>query len=1141
MKTITHNHALAPRRDEHSSTLKNTGAKGFAIIAVLTLMVLLLILAIGLLSISTVAIRNSSHDGDIRKARANARLALTMAICELQKTAGADTRVTAPADALADSDGPPQLTGVWRSWEGNDHDKTTGLPIKPDYDSKSQRYGSGSGGRFLTWLVSGENTESSPTSPPDLQKGDNTVPLLAEGSLGTGTSGEVHLTPTNIDDSGAYAWWIQGKNSKAFIKQPDPDPTKDEEWSRRLASHGLANPEAFGFDAPEDLKRMVSQKSFDLVSNRSPENHISAKYFRDITSFSHGLLTNTANGGWRRDLSLMAEKWSQGTLPTNGLPVFSPEPFSEESERSLRLSDDSSNASIYPWVTADNIAMSWHALMDFVSLYKKVQTNSSSGEPYFKVAPAADSDWISIEPVFARVHWAFGYDATKNGEQYTPRLLIKPSVTMWNPYNVAIESNRVSLLHLADNAFPINLYAQVGEQEAELDIGALLGNRVTSNRGRYQMSDSKCADQTWKPGESRMFGKPGITGQSTNWNWLAMDPGFSIDGSMKIALSKGSGIAPGAGSDKFSYRWDHKNDASNNVTAQVDYFWSRNIDTADEDDLRNKSCDYKLTTPFSSAEEKLPLPDLVNDNQTLASAFEEDSPFLVVTIGLRTLMNEYLDDPSAPAKVHTKGYINTKQIVPGVDLLGGVSAEDSPYAWEIYAPNSWEDPFMPQSDDAVSYGKDHSSYVGTSFQAGMGLNRWSIAELPTQPLLSLGELQHFDISFKNRYPPRVANAIGNSHATPHIASDQVLDDRGEGSGRVARHDHSYVSNHVLFDDWFVSSITPDVEAFTQNEKRSIEQVYADHLSMETPLRNKRYLPANPLRASEAEDAAVEVLSDEMAWHDIASEIEVEGMFNINSTSVQAWKAVLMNQRDAQVPQTSVGAGSADAWSTDLADSPDTVVSRTTVAGDPLSAGDPAIAKLATFTTMTDDEVGALAGEIVEQIKKRGPFLSLSEFVNRRLDNDDDLAMAGAIEAALMTLAESDSNNPFEEIQSAFPQQATLPSDASLIYKYSKAAEGYAAYGTPGWPRQADILRPLAPIISARDDTFVIRAYGDAKNAATGKVAASAWCEAVVQRKAEYVDSQDAPTEFADLQSDLNEEFGRRFVIVSFRWLSADEI
>ena len=95
-----------------------------------------------------------------------------------------------------------------------------------------------------------------------------------------------------------------------------------------------------------------------------------------------------------------------------------------------------------------------------------------------------------------------------------------------------------------------------------------------------------------------------------------------------------------------------------------------------------------------------------------------------------------------------------------------------------------------------------------------------------------------------------------------------------------------------------------------------------------------------------------------------------------------------------------------------------------------------------------------------------------------------------------------------------------------------------AWGAPAWLTQADILQPLGPLLSTRSDTFVIRAYGDATDA-NGNVTATAWCEAVVQRTPEPLDPDDS-----GINPRLNGaagDFGRRFVITSFRWLPPEEI
>jgi hypothetical protein len=93
---------------------------------------------------------------------------------------------------------------------------------------------------------------------------------------------------------------------------------------------------------------------------------------------------------------------------------------------------------------------------------------------------------------------------------------------------------------------------------------------------------------------------------------------------------------------------------------------------------------------------------------------------------------------------------------------------------------------------------------------------------------------------------------------------------------------------------------------------------------------------------------------------------------------------------------------------------------------------------------------------------------------------------------------------------------------------------------PGWLSQADVLGVLGPVMAVRSDTFLVRAYGDATNPATGAVEGRAWCEAVVQRVPDYVDAADPPEAAAGL-SETNRTYGRRFQIVRFRWLSAAEV
>jgi hypothetical protein len=53
--------------------------------------------------------------------------------------------------------------------------------------------------------------------------------------------------------------------------------------------------------------------------------------------------------------------------------------------------------------------------------------------------------------------------------------------------------------------------------------------------------------------------------------------------------------------------------------------------------------------------------------------------------------------------------------------------------------------------------------------------------------------------------------------------------------------------------------------------------------------------------------------------------------------------------------------------------------------------------------------------------------------------------------------------------------------------------------------------------------------------------ATARCEAVIQRNADYIDAADGRDILpASLNSEANKRFGRRYTIIAFRWLTQSE-
>jgi hypothetical protein len=199
-----------------------------------------------------------------------------------------------------------------------------------------------------------------------------------------------------------------------------------------------------------------------------------------------------------------------------------------------------------------------------------------------------------------------------------------------------------------------------------------------------------------------------------------------------------------------------------------------------------------------------------------------------------------------------------------------------------------------------------------------------------------------------------------------------------------------------------------------------------------------------------------------------------------------------------------------------------------------------------YRELSDSELETLATKIVEEVRARGPFLSMSEFVNRQVGPPGPLTSSGTLEAAIAKAEINEKQNATstDSFLNQVPITAGDVSDPGFYnYKTPEATTGNPAAGAPGWVIQGDLLRILEPAATVRGDTFVIRTYGEAQDAG-GNITARAYAEAVVQRVPEYVDPADRPSLNVYTESTAagaNRTFGRRIKLVSFRWLSQDEI
>jgi hypothetical protein len=1158
MRTDLH-HPFLPR------VLRGT-ERGFALVITLTLMVLLTLLVVGLLTLSGIALRASTQGEAMAVARANARMSLLLALGELQKQAGADTRVTARADILEENN--PPVLGVWNSWQGSDHEITGNFAGRPKAPGSS--YSSEKKKRFVAWLTSANSDY--PDVLPEAGEAAGKATLIGTGTLGSDPARmkfQIHLQPTLVATErqrGGIAWWIGGENQKARLPRPyKPASDTAARWAVLAKSHAVADPLPFRLEAVlKDATladKALTLKQADLIASKATTT-TSREFFHDLSAVSVGLLTNTATGAWRKDLSLLTEKWD--AQPTSGLPLFRLTPTTDAKfTRPAPGSAVPAASLLYPWAGyrgGDTIPIyqhgavtSWENLKDYATIYKRITANSGGTMkiPIQAVSITGDNftflHRVRILPVIARMQWVFSHSAgpvASDAGKLEPRLLLTPVVTMWNPYNMEITCPALGFG--IPKPLPAALRYTINGV-ANSNYNALMAgctNNTPSLSGSGSLSYQIDTPFTLKPGETRLFSPASITPVDASAS-IPLAVGYRNGGghSFQVKDNAGNALALPSGS---SIRADAKFD-----TTYTDYAYTSvalgvgiylDMSVGGSWDLA-----YRMVyTPDVANVIYKPLTQLAEG--TLSQCQSNPVPFLSTIFGARMASRTHLA---------AKGFVQSSPLVDYTAMgkkdqeeqtiqrhYGGTAHPvNSPFDYSFVKHPAGGDSLLPNASDTSGRG-----YIVTGFNKADGLSRCVIGELPSRPLVSLGELVNWDLRYENPIPPFALNLIGNSDASPLLPSSAVVNSADASLKENLQYDDSYCANHLLFDDWFVSSITPDPAHFGSSG-RSQQATYTDFVTGKTALGNCAYQPILADRAFAAISTANagKLYGDRVAktdsWKSIAARLEVEGMFNVNSTSVAAWRALLGHARQMRVPYIREGGGS---WSAALSGETNYAFSRFSIAGDTkaglagTSGAFPEATQFAGYRTLDEGQLDALAEGVVRQVRLRGPFLSLAEFVNRQLSNGD-LALAGTLQAALNEVSKSSATNPFAAMQALSTKSVAAPARAAdAEYKFPAAAAGYSGYGLPGWTRQADILRPLAPILSARDDTFTIRGYGDARDA-SGKVLAHAVCEAVVRRTRDFVDAAEAADILTPPTRAANQTFGRRFEIISLRWLAASEV
>ncbi|WP_269523583.1 hypothetical protein [Coraliomargarita parva] len=1206
----------------------------------LLLMAFVVFLMLSLSLIIKVDTQAAETNAQAEKAKANALLGLQVAIGQLQRLAGPDTRVTARADIYGVTENSPYRfwTGVWDSQDDNPGTAGSNHALRKAYlahnaDAKPVP---------LAWLTSGlDNTAPEDLNPLSINIPSNQQVLLVSADSTTNVpavfAGKQTINTRASEPNGSYAWWVGDEGVKARINTDAPlrngnatiddllgptfDTGTDQEKETLLSSAlgstvGVHHTGSFWDNLPDtslkDLSKAASYEDTQIPLNLSSDAEYSEFNVirHDFTTYSRSLLTDIRKGGFKKDLTLAfqePEVFEQffGVQPSTPTYAYPSQEKDALTEGLKNFSNPPQELFLTPEIQSvnseSNVGPNWGTLYHYYHLYEIPGVADGAIKPIFpwpqeegkavRNPPMINSDtypytnyWDPdlstinstrqdrqhlnnpITPIIERFQMTFRIGAiteTVDGEtKYKLRFYMQPMLGLWNPYNIKIKRA------YDDNDYPD--YKLEYEAAPELEIsgvydggphdGEPFTKTINLAAGGTKAKDKMSyTDGFWTlylptdfdllPGEIRLLSSPNETAarekelaygwQENNlfyFSWPSTflddpesdgtydskdldDPNHPnniyVDGDATITIrnltfkdrieprsgklhpehhhgaffelkhrtpSNNSGLS----AQSFSGLWKDTEYAANNPS------WSLYPGTAEDGVI-------PAFTPSSIANSSI---DLGTWTFYLRTTLESNK-------ALRNLIDA---NPRA---------INGTPRYDGPDLFATA-------AFQAGGDNGY---LPPGSVIEPSFG-DYDRYTGLNGSSisdpSLGVSRLVLFDVPRYPPVSIGQFQHANLA---RYGFEPTYLLGNSYANPRIPLDstQALDfDAIIGMNLF---DTAYMVNDQIFDEYFLSTVDSGInEANFQSLISQSKRPYNTRLSMVVP-------EGATLDQIRAFDDPTTI----QAW---GGRFMVDGAFNINSTSVYAWKAMLSSMDQpflrVDIDETAVDAGSLT--ETD----PDGVY----ISHLSLPIFDQGYEENSTnneaffqgYRKLSDAELTDLANAIVQEVKDRGPFLSMADFINRRPNSDTtEYQRRGALQAAL---DQTINQNISDEL--AAP---AVNLDASI---YSQAVDNSGsdsqATGYPGYVLQGDILQALAPLMTARSDTFVIRAYGSSDNI-TGS-SNEAWCEAVVQRVPDMVGTGndlsnysmvELAAETASLSNTVNQKFGRSFRIVAFRWLSKDEL
>ncbi|MDF3059612.1 MAG: hypothetical protein K0R17_3827 [Rariglobus sp.] len=1087
-----------------------------------TLLAFLVLLLVSLASLSRVETQVASNNQIIAQARQNALLAMNIAIGQLQRYAGPDNRVTAQASLTGAAVQNPWFTGVW--------DADTASPTA------------------TTWLVSGNETAAlainqatslnRTAAEPDVAltsvANPGRVRLVGPGSARMSALGSANIehgavvvpavaiqaeppgmAAGTLVTVGRYAWWVGDQGVKASLGLADrADDVTYAPWStstlrNRIRQQIGSSPNYFRGSSAVSGLSTVRTEGFDPLSNATSPSLLNV-----VANEQLALLTPA--GGTVKQVDFVKDRYHDFT--TAAFSVLANTRASTDAYRGLMLDlstkpsllgtafakyADYSNYMKLPEETAatDPLVPSGLLIASADSPRRRYKTqplttNAATGLP--EIA-------FSVAPVLANFVIQF---QVRRISASNPALQIRSKVyaTMWNPYatalvppsNLRLEITGLPTIMVKDSVDASSVAVAVDLQSTSPVLATGL-SLPFSKADRYSGSTSFGADgelATWLPG--RVYSWTTASGATAGPVLGFYNNSMSMTGWTHTVASAPTGSAlalsvdiPEVSATPLTVKVLLGTDIVATYTAKydADEVPNSNVSTTATADYWCFGFTFRLNQP---RDYDLDRSWLTRTDPRSASLTQADAADAEVLIPFNTRTT------TSPLPSKYIGTIVTTDSTGTSNLNGNLIHR----------------------------------VQGQNARAMSTYNDVSLFELPRLPLLSAGELQHLQI--KDKRPFSIGNPWGGTA-------------------------------NAIFDRFFFSGL-PLAGAGTLPD-----------LTANQPLPNWNLKPVGITTAAAIVAGDVE---------QTASHLLQGGGFNINSTSIAAWRAVLSSARfSAAKPMVVADIVNASGNTDPNAGTQNDAVTRSeTFISDPsmgvdsspvffrfpqtaqevfywadpspgsgisgnarkfytsafrqgvrgYNASTPFTGAAGTFSDpgatgakmgtsrqhVTADQVEVLANEIVRRLRIRaaaaGPFRNLETFLSETTvfgvqPGEGRSLLEDAIDAAGMNAAE------------VKPVATALAADHSGLSSLTLT--------------QADLLTATAPYLRTRSDTFTVRTYGEVINPLTSAVEGKAWAEATVQRYPETVSATDSVLQ----PGAAGNVFGRRFKIISFRWLTSTDI